>query len=95
MRVSRTHATRALAAVRRRRRRAHHHRQRVARPSSSLTSGATPMTIEHALRTIDQLPRVRVHLVEAASARLAAGERPTAEDIAEMALRRATCDLLR
>ncbi|HEX6417583.1 MAG TPA: hypothetical protein VFZ77_03775 [Acidimicrobiales bacterium] len=53
------------------------------------------MTIERALRTIDALPRVRVALVEAASARLAAGERPSADAVAEMAIRRATCDLLR
>jgi hypothetical protein len=53
------------------------------------------MTIELALRTIDEQPPVRVHLVEAAAARLAAGDRPTPEDVAEMAIRRATCDCLR
>jgi hypothetical protein len=97
MRVSRTHATRALDAVRTRRRRvsAHRHGRRPVRPTSSLTSGATPMTIDLALRTIDGLPPVRVHLVEAAAARLAAGERPTSDAIADMAIRRATCDLLR
>jgi hypothetical protein len=53
------------------------------------------MTIELALRTIEGLPPVRIHLVEAAAARLAAGDRPTSDAIAEMAIRRATCDLLR
>jgi len=38
---------------------------------------------------------VRPHLVEAAIARLAAGERPSAEAIADMAILRATCDLRR
>jgi hypothetical protein len=95
MRVSRTHATRALAAVRSRRRRASVHRRRSVRPASSLTSGATPMTVELALRTIHELPPVRIHLVEAAAARLAAGERPTSAAIADMAIRRAACDLLR
>jgi hypothetical protein len=52
------------------------------------------MTIDLALRTIDELPTIRIDLVEAASARLAAGERPSAEAIADMAIRRATCDLL-
>jgi hypothetical protein len=53
----------------------------------------SPRTIDRALRLIDGLPPVRVELVEAASARLAAGERPTSEAIADRAIRRATCDL--
>lgn len=40
-------------------------------------------------------PRVRVHLVEAAIARLAAGERPSADEIADMMILRATCDVPR
>lgn len=92
MRVSRTHASRAFDAVRGRRRRAH--RRRSVRPVNGLTSGATPLTIDLALRTIDELPPVRIHLVEAAAARLAAGERPTSDAVADMAIRRATCDLL-
>ncbi len=94
MRVSRTHATRALDAVRRRRRRAQVHPRRVVRSAAGASSGPTPMTIELALRTIGETPAVRVHLVEAAAARLAAGERPSSEAIADMAIRRATCDLL-
>ncbi len=93
MRVSRTHASRAFDAMRGRRRRAHARRRSV-RPVNGLTSGATPLTIDLALRTIDELPPVRIHVVQAAAARLAAGERPTSDAIAEMAIRRATCDLL-
>ena len=40
-------------------------------------------------------PHVRVHVVEAAIARLAAGQRPSSEAIADMAILRATCDLPR
>ena len=55
--------------------------------------GTSPRTIDRALRIIETLPPVRVELVAAASARLAAGERPSSEEIADMAIRRATCDL--
>jgi hypothetical protein len=71
------------------------HRRGAVRPGASAVSTASPMTIELALRTIDEQPPVRVHLVEAAAARLAAGDRPSPEDVAEMAIRRATCDCLR
>ena len=94
MRVSRSQASRALDAVRSRHRRVPVRARRSVRPRSSLTAVATPMTIDLALRTIDELPTIRIDLVEAASARLAAGERPSAEAIADMAIRRATCDLL-
>ena len=92
MRTPRTHATRALDAVRRRHRRGRGGQRHAVRPSSSLMA-TSPRTIDHALRIIDALPPVRVELVEAASARLAAGERPSSEAIADMAIRRATCDL--
>lgn len=95
MRVSRTQATRALDAVRRRRRRAEVHRRRAVRPGGSAVASASPMTIELALRTIDEQPPIRIHLVEAAATRLATGDRPTPDAVAEMALRRATCDRLR
>ena len=58
MRVSRTHANRALDAVRSRPRRGSVHRRRSVRPASSLTSGATPLSIDLALRTIDELATV-------------------------------------
>lgn len=98
MRVTRTQASQALDAVRRQHRRAparpRPRRRRQTRPAARVMS-ASPMTIDRALRTIDALPPVRIALVEAAAARLAAGERPSAHAIADMAIRRATCDLLR
>jgi hypothetical protein len=56
--------------------------------------GVSPLTLDRTLQTIAHLPPVRAELVAAASARLAAGQRPSAEAIADMAIRRATCDLL-
>ncbi|HEX6420033.1 MAG TPA: hypothetical protein VFZ77_16145 [Acidimicrobiales bacterium] len=96
MQVTRSQAARALETVRRRRARAsvRHRRPRgVGRRAAAVS--VSPMTIDRALRTISAQPRIRVALVEAASARLAAGERPSADAVAEMAIRRATCDLLR
>jgi hypothetical protein len=92
MRSSGKHATRALDAVRRRHRRTRARQVHGVRPSSSLMA-TSPRTIDRALRIIEALPPVRVELVAAASARLAAGERPSSEAIADMAIRRATCDL--
>jgi hypothetical protein len=40
-------------------------------------------------------PPLRIELVQAASARRAAGEWPSADEVADMALRRAACDRLR
>jgi hypothetical protein len=54
----------------------------------------SPRTIERALLIIDGQPPVRIELVAAASARLAAGERPSSEAIAARAIRVATCDLV-
>lgn len=98
MQVSRSQAARAWEAVRhghRQRRSSARRRQAARRPAVSLRSGASPLTIEQALRRIDEQPPIRIHLVEAATARLAAGDRPPADVVAEMAIRRATCDLLR
>jgi hypothetical protein len=92
MRTSRRPATRALDAVRRRHRRTRARQVHAVRPSAALM-GTSPRTIDRALRVIESLPPVRVELVAAASARLAAGERPSSEAIADMAIRRATCDL--
>lgn len=55
----------------------------------------SPLLIDRVLHAIDDLPPLRVELVAAASARLAAGERPSAEAIADMAIRRAAVDQLR
>jgi hypothetical protein len=92
MRVTRAHASEAFAAVRRRHRRASLRRRR-SRPASSLTSVATPLAVDRALATIADLPPARSHMVEAAAARLAAGERPSSYAIADMAIRRASVDV--
>jgi hypothetical protein len=55
----------------------------------------SPRAIERAVLIIDGQPRVRVELVAAASARLAAGERPSSQAIADKVIERATCDLSR
>jgi hypothetical protein len=89
---TRRHTTRALDAVRRRHRPTRARQHHAVRPSSSLMR-TSPRTIDRALRVIETMPPVRVELVAAASARLAAGERPSSEAIADMAIRRATCDL--
>ena len=90
MQVSRRQAALALDVVRRRHRRAssrRHHRGRpVARPA--------PRVIDLVVRTVDGQD-LRIELVQAASARRAAGEWPSADEVAEMALRRAACDRLR
>ena len=96
MRVVRQHTSRALHAVRRQRHRRRGHVRRhhpVARPGSAV-SATSPLTIDAALRIIEAQPRIRVELVDAASTRLAAGERPSSEAIAERAIERARCDLL-
>jgi hypothetical protein len=93
MRSSRKQATRALDAVRRRHRRPREHQAHAARPTSSLMA-TSPRTIERALLIIDGQPPVRIELVAAASARLAAGERPSSEAIAARAIRVVTCDLV-
>jgi hypothetical protein len=91
MQVSRRQATRAFAAVRGTHRRATTAPRRRVRPRS----GVSPRTMELALKHIDDLPGVRIEVVVAASARLAEGDRPTPEAIAEATLRRAACDRLR
>ena len=87
MRVTRSQAAQALDTVGRRRARSSTRHRRPGRPRAAALS-VSPMTI-------DALPPVRVALVAAASARLAAGDRPSADAVADMAIRRATCDLLR
>jgi hypothetical protein len=68
---------------------------RAARASrTAALHGVSPVTLDRTLHTIAHLPPVRAELVAAASARLAAGQRPSSEAIADMAIRRTTCDLL-
>jgi len=92
MRVTRSQASQAFATVRRRHRRASARRRR-ARPASSLTTVATPLAIDRVLAAIADLPPARRHVVEAAVARLAAGQRPSSYAIADMAIRRAGVDV--
>jgi hypothetical protein len=91
MQVSRRQAYRAFAAVRRTHRRVTTAPRRRARPRA----GVSPRTIELALQHIDDLPPVRIEVVVAASTRLALGDRPSPEEIADATLRQATCDRLR
>jgi hypothetical protein len=101
MHVARSQAARALDAVRRRhrhrraRQRAVGHRphRRAVRRAHPLET-ASPRTVDRALQIIDEMPPVRVTLVEAASAWLAAGDRPSPQAIADMAILRARGDLL-
>ena len=93
MQVSRRQAALALDVVRRRHRRATGRHRHQARRGPSVRP--SPVTIDLVLREIEGLGPVRIELVEAASARRAAGEWPTPDEIADMAVRRAVCDRLR
>jgi hypothetical protein len=93
MQVSRRQAAVALEAVRRRHRRAMGRgRHEVRRGPATRPS---PVVIDLVLREVEGQGPVRIKLVEEASARRAAGQWPTADEVADMALRRAVCDRLR
>ena len=93
MQVSRRQAALALDVVRRRHGRASgRHRHQMRRGPGVRPS---PVTVDLVFREIEGLGPVRIELVEAASARRAAGEWPTPDEIADMAVRRAACDRLR
>jgi hypothetical protein len=93
MQVSRRQAALALDVVRRRHRRAPVRiRRRRSRRPVSLPS---PVFVDLVVRVADDQPPLRIELVEAASARRAAGEWPSAYEVADMALRRAACDRVR
>jgi hypothetical protein len=94
MDVARRRATRAIASLRgtsRRVPRRPSSRRHRTRPDH----GAGPLVIDLAVRTVFDQPAVRIDRVAAASARLAAGHRPSAEAVADAALRRAACERLR
>lgn len=101
MQVASTQAARAFAALRASRRRAGSRRRRDqapqrrgrARPGRAV--GLGPATIDRALVQVEAMPRVRRERVVAARRRLVAGEHPTADEVAEMIVRRAICDRLR
>jgi hypothetical protein len=97
MQVSRRQAALALDAVRRRHRRAigkHRHPIQIQirrRPGVRIS----PYVLDLVLKEVEGQGPVRIDLVDAASARRDAGEWPTADEVAEMTLRRAVCDRLR
>jgi hypothetical protein len=95
MQVSRRQAALALDAVRRRHRRAigkHRHQVQVRRRPGVKIS---PYVLDLVLREVEGQGPVRIDLVREVSARRDADEWPTAEEVADMALRRAVCDRLR
>lgn len=62
-----------------------------ARPTSPRHHEATSLPAHAALRVLAGTPVVRTGLVEAAAARLAAGQRPSADAIAERAIGAIAC----
>jgi hypothetical protein len=93
MHVARRKASRAVASLRDTSRRVGR-RPRPWRHHTRPVHGAGPLVIDRAVRTVDDQPAVRLDRVAAASARLAAGHRPSAEAVADAALRRAACERL-
>ena len=93
MQVSRRQAALALEVVRRRHRRApvRVRRRRPRRPASL----PSPVFVDLVVRIAEDQPPLRIELVQAATARRAAGEWPSAYEVADMALRRAACDRVR
>jgi hypothetical protein len=95
MQVSRRQAALALEAVRRGHRRAigrpRHQIQVRRRPGVKIS----PNVLDLVIREVDGQGPVRIELVRAASARRDADEWPTADEVADMTLRRAVCDRVR
>lgn len=95
MQVSRRQAGQALDAVRRRHRRAFgrpkHQIQIRRRPGIRIS----PYVLDLVLKEVEGQGPVRIDLVREAGARRDAGEWPTADEVADMAVRRAVCDRLR
>jgi hypothetical protein len=106
MQVSRREAAQALMVLRRTQRRTWARRHRRLRPHRGGGPGTVDRTtscrttVDHT--TIESIHRqllddrnwVSIERIEAAQARLAAGEEPAAEVVAEMMVRRAICDCL-
>ena len=95
MQVSRRQAAVALEAVRGR------HRRAIGRPRHQIQVRRgpgvriSPNVLDLVIREVEGQGPVRIELVEAASARRAAGIWPTPDEVADMAIRRAACDRLR
>ena len=109
MQVSHREAARALMILRRTQRRTWARRRRRLRPHRGDRGGAALMvdrtiscrttvdrgTIESIHRhLLDDRNWIRIERVEAARARLEAGDEPSADVVAEMMVRRAVCDRL-
>jgi hypothetical protein len=106
MQVSHREAARALMILSRTQRRTSSRRRRRLRPHR----GGAPGTVDRAIScgttvdhgTIESIHRhllddrnwIRIEWVQAAQARLEAGDEPSAEVVAEMMMRRAICDRL-
>jgi hypothetical protein len=86
----RAQAVKAAVTSERARRHASARRRYRVRP----VRGVSPLTIDAAVRRIDALPRVRADRVAAARHRISAGVHPSADEVAEMILRRVICDRL-
>jgi hypothetical protein len=106
MQVSHREAARALMILRRTQRRTWARRRRRLRPHRGGAAGTVDHTISCRTTvdggTIESIHRhllddrnwIRIERVEAAQARLEAGDRPSADVVAEMMVRRAICDRL-
>lgn len=98
MQVASSQAARAFAALRASRRRAASRRRRdqgrAGRVRPGRAVGIGPTTIDCALRQIEALPEVRPERVVAARRRLTAGDHPSADEVADMIVRRSVCDRL-
>ncbi len=96
MQVTRREASRAIATLRRTQRQTLARRRRRARPRRGLspTKGVSPSTIDTALDLLDESRWIRIELVSAARERLADGDEPSADEVADMLVRRAICDQL-
>ena len=99
MQVSRRQAAVALNAVRRRHRRVTRRRRHERGHAPEISRGPgirpSPVLIDLVLQELEGQGPVRIKLVAEATARRDADEWPTADEVAEMALRRAVCDRLR
>lgn len=106
MQVSRREAARALMILRRTQRRTSARRRRRLRPHRGGAAGTVDRSVSCRTtvdrRTIESLHRlllddrnwISIERVEAAQARVQAGEEPAADVVAEMMVRRAICDRL-
>ncbi|HEY8525487.1 MAG TPA: hypothetical protein VIL48_11015 [Acidimicrobiales bacterium] len=97
MQVASTQAARAFAALRAGRRRAASRRRRrgATRVRPGRAIGLGPTTLERAVRSVEAQPRLRRERVVDARRRLDAGDHPSADEVADMIVRRAVCDRLR